>query len=185
MKTIRAFFSIDLPQTLQNNVSHIIQQLHNNNQLFQCRWTAPEHFHITLQFLKEVETDDIASMIQNVRLELQKMKPFEIELTHIEGFPNQRHPRYITLIPSSNNQLIETAHCVGEGILKTDYSVETRGFRPHLTIGKIYKSPAQEVSFDKIDPFSIKFEVNEIIFHQSNPSRHGSCYTLLERVQLR
>ncbi len=185
MQMIRVFFAIDLPEPIQDNLCHVIEQFHENKNDLHCHWIEPHHFHITLQFLKEMRADDIVKMIQNVRQQLQEIKPFEIELNHLELFPNSRRPRYISLIPTPNEILNQVAKCIGEGILATDYPIETRAYRPHLTLGRLYEIPSENLFFNIELSMGIKFLVNEIIFYQSNPHEQRRCYIPLERIELR
>lgn len=181
---IRAFFAIDLPQSMQNNILYVMEQLHEYIKNLNYSWSKPNNLHITLQFLKAVQPDDILKLIENVRQKLRNIQSFEIEFNHIELFPNLHRPRYITLIPAPNDTLNLVAKCIGEGILETNYAIEAREFRPHLTLGKIFDIPSEIKSFDKVPLGNKKMLINEIIFYQSNPSKHGSIYIPLERIEL-
>src|SRR5579872_3245983 len=177
MTTLRTFFAIDLPQPMRESIQHVIDTLREKK--WNIHFSKLQHLHITLQFLKEVRLDDIPLLMKNVRQTLQDIPPFEMEWDHLELFPDSDHPRIISLAPKSNELLNTVAKRIGQGILATHYPIETRLYRPHLTLGKLTRAPL------KMFPIQLPtFLVNEIVFYQSNPSREGSLYTLLDRITL-
>ncbi len=178
---IRAFFAIDLPEELQKKMYSMIEQLN----IPAVQWTKPHNLHITLQFMKNVQLSDIATLSKNVRHELLSMPPFELELSHLELFPDVIHPRLISIAFKSDVMLIDIAKRIGQGILATQYPIETRPYRAHLTLGRFKETPSENFLLTRIKlPEHKKFLVKEIIFYQSHPSHEESFYTPLERIAL-
>lgn len=183
MEIIRSFFAIDLPAKMLESIQHTITQLQNNK--LPVKWSKLHNLHITLQFLKEVRSDDMMVLIDNARKTLQYIPPFEVELSHLELFPHPEHPRFISIAPKSNEALAIVAERIGQGILATGYPIETRAFRPHLTLGKFNSVPSSSFSFKNITlPAHKKFWVNEVIFYQSSPTKEGTHYIPLSRIEL-
>ena len=184
MEIIRSFFAIDLPEDMLESIQRMIEQLQNN--MLSVKWSKPHNLHITLQFLKDFRTDGLMALIENVRKTLEDTPPFEIELNHLELFPNSEHPRFISIAPKSNEALAIVAERIGQGILATHYPIETRAFRPHLTLGKFNFAPPAHFSFKNITlPPNKNFWVNEIVFYQSSPTEDGPRYIPLKRIELK
>ena len=180
---IRAFFAIALPKSLHESISDLMQQLHEHIKFLKYRFQKLDHLHITLQFMKEVRLDDIPAMIEEIREKLKNVRAFEIELNQIELFPNTHHPRYISLIPTVNATLNTLVEQIGEVIAKAHYPIETRPYRPHMTLARLYENPDKKINFDNDIIRHKKIYVNEIIFYQSNPSNGETHYIPLERIK--
>ncbi len=180
---IRSFFAIDLPQELQQSMNSIIEQLHTHNLAIQ--WVKQHNLHITLQFMKNIQQHDIPVLIKNIRHALQDIPPFEIELDHLELFPEVAHPRLMSIALTSDIMLTEIAMRLGQTILTTGYPIETRPFRAHLTLGRLKELPPKDFSCMHINlPANKKFLVKEILFYQSHRSHEGASYTLIARIAL-
>lgn len=179
---IRAFFAIDLPTELQKSMDNIATQLNNSNKRV-VQWIKPQNLHITLQFMKNVKFNDISALSKNVRHELQSIRRFELELSHLELFPDTTHPRVISVAVTSDVILVDIAKRIGQAIVATNYPLETRPFRAHLTLGRLKEIPPDNISLTNITlPHAMKFLVKDIILYQSHPSHEGSYYTPLEKI---
>ncbi len=181
---IRTFFAIDIPQDIQESINSIIQLLKTNDQI-KVKWSKLHKLHITLQFLKELSLADIPALMENVRHELSGIPSFEIELGPPGLFPDNVRPHVISMAPLSDDRLNQLSKRIGQGILATHYPIETRIYRPHLTLGHVIEAPPESFSFEKIKlPHKLKFLVNEIVYYQSSPSKNGSYYTPLARIDI-
>ncbi len=165
MSTIRAFFAIAFPLSVQNEIHHAIQVLEENFQQH-VRFTPAQNLHVTLQFLKEVKLSDQEKILAAVRDQLDSIKPFYLEWGALELFPTSTHPKLISIKVGPHETLNSLAHCIGQGILETNYPIETRPFRGHLTLGRFIDK--KKISLDNIQLPPIKpFFVTEITLFQS------------------
>lgn len=181
---IRAFFAINLPEELQKSMDNVVAQLNTANKLT-VQWVKPQNLHITLQFMKNVELNDISTLSKNVRHELRSIEPFELELSHLELFPEPTHPRLISVALASDVILVDIAKRIGRAIVATNYPLETHPFRAHLTLGRLKETPPKNISLINIAlPHAKKFLVKEIIFYQTQRSHEGSQYIPLEKIIL-
>jgi 2'-5' RNA ligase len=179
---IRAFFAIDLPEELQKSMGNIVAQLNNPNKLA-VHWIKSQNLHITLQFMKNIELNDVSTLSKNVRHELRSIQAFELELSHLELFPETAHPRLISVALTSDVILVDIAKRIGRAIVA--YPLDTRLYRAHLTLGRFKETPPDNISLINIAlPHIKKFLVKEIIFYQSHSSHEGSYYTSLEKIVL-
>lgn len=185
MPLIRAFFAIDLPENVQEKIYHVMGDLQKKLPTNLVKWTRPQHLHITLQFMPEVEWDEIQALVGNVRVELAQAKSFVIELDSLALFPTPNQPHLIALQSKSQEQLANLASLIGKGIVATDYPIEDRPFRSHVTLGRFPREHLKSVSLDGVTlPIIEKIKVNEVVFFQSEPSNEGSDYIPLMHVKL-
>jgi 2'-5' RNA ligase len=185
MPAIRAFFAIDLPESVQAALHHVQQSLQKHDVSHRLHWTQPVNLHVTLQFLKEVKSTDIDALIKNVSIELAKAATFELTLGQLELFPSSSRPRLISMQTGPHDDLSALSHLIGQGILNTHYPIETRPFRGHLTLGRFNDYHNKDFSFENIAlPVIEKILVTEILFFQSSPSNEGSHYAPLARLKL-
>lgn len=185
---IRIFFAIDLPQDAKDKLGQYISGLKKKSKSHAIRWTKPENLHITLQFLAEVHSEHVATLIDNVRAKLAgaiKNSTFTFGTVHL--FPNPYRPRVIVLDITPQEELATLATLIGNGITVSNYEIEPRPFRGHLTIGRIKHAQGVNLNFlSEIEhPPVDKIEVNEVVLFRSEPRPEGSKYTALDRIGLR
>lgn len=184
-KVARVFFAIDLPITTKDQVSHYIGQLKKSGKSRSIRWTRSENLHITLHFLAEVKGEHIPDLIKHVRNEIKDVaKDAQFSFNRIHLFPNPYRPRVIVLEVDVQDEIVKLAQMIGQGIVKTNYPIETRPFRPHLTLGRIKQPHGINLNFlNEVEiPHFPEITLNEVILFRSEPNEHGSKYTVLEKI---
>lgn len=179
---MRVFFAIDLPLHLKEA---ILQQLIlplKKEWGHGVRWVNAEHLHITLQFQKNLLAKDIPKIIENVKKELKNTPSFDLEMGELEFFPDELHPKMLAAKVGPPEDLHDLATKIGIGIQNSHYSIETRPFRAHLTLGRLLQH--QELPLQKAF-IPQKIVITEITLFQSQPSAQGSCYIPLAQIDLK
>lgn len=185
MSSIRAFFAIDLPENVKQEIQLMQETLQNHFRTNTVRWTRTHNLHVTLQFLANVKETDLVNLIKHVQTELDTMEEFDLELGALELFPSSQDPRIISLQMGPHDRLAELSHRIGQGILTTHYSIDERDFRGHLTLGRLQHFSQNSVPLENIALPAIKnFSVNKIVFYKSTPSEHASLYEPLAYLSL-
>lgn len=184
---IRIFFAIDLAEPTKVKLMEIMRALKKSSRSQGIRWTRPENFHVTLQFLAEVRREHLPLLIANVRAKLATVSQNpEMKFGAINIFPNPYRPRVIVLEVLAQEKLAELSKLIGEGIQATQYEIEGRPFRAHLTLGRIKQPRAMNLSF--IEECSLpEFDtivVDNVALFRSEPQPEGSLYTVLDRISL-
>lgn len=189
---IRAFFSIELPSPIKQLIAdQLIVPMQKKFHDHDITWTKTENLHVTLQFIKEIDIFDVEKLIHNVKIELENTNSFYLKLGQLELFPNLSKPRVLSLAVSPADTLTHLSKCIGLGIFKTNYPIEMRPYRGHLTLGKIaLRRNTNEI---KAQTFSIAniplpdlgiILISNIILLRSEPSSTGSHYTELAKFAL-
>jgi 2'-5' RNA ligase len=183
---IRVFFAIDLPMSAKEELGRFISTLKKKARTHGIRWAKPVNLHITLQFLAETHTEHLPTLIGNVRSRLKgATHALNLECGALHLFPSPYHPRVIVLEVTPGDKLTELSRLIGEGIKATNYEIEDRPFRAHLTLGRIKQPKEINLNFlsecDLPDLEDLKAE--EVVLFRSEPKPEGSEYTVMEKIQ--
>ena len=184
---IRIFFAVDLPATVKEALGEFIVTLKKQARTHGIRWSRPANLHITLQFLAEIKAEHLPSLISNVHAQLDgKIRHSELRFGTLHLFPNPWRPRVIVLDINPQDNLAVLSGLIGEGIKATQYEIEDRPFRAHLTLGRIKQPQDMDSHFlaKCVVPDFEKIMVEEVVLFRSEPKPEGSEYTIVEKLKL-
>src|SRR5688572_27122942 len=86
---VRVFFAIALPDTVKEALTHYMAVLKKQSKTSMIRWSHPDNLHITLQFLPEVQSQDLDKMMASVRAALHSNPlPLTFTLGRLQIFPD-------------------------------------------------------------------------------------------------
>lgn len=186
MKSIRAFFALSLPKPVQDTLEKILVLLQESMPTkHRVNWIPLSKLHITLQFLRSIQLEHIPQLVENVQLQLKELPAFELEFGSLELFPSSHHPRIISLQVGPHDALNLLATAIGQGITATNYSVETRPFRGHLTLGRLRHFNPQHYQLEqiKLPPIPTAL-IADICLFESKLSKESSSYIPLAHIGL-
>ncbi len=99
-----------------------------------ARWIEPDDYHLTLQFVGNVE-DDVGRELHDLLMRIRK-PPVEIILERIDIFGGAK-PRAVVMLARSTPSLVDL-HGAHERILKQlGIAVESRKYLPHVTLARL------------------------------------------------
>ena len=182
---IRAFFAIDLPSTIKQQIDDFVSDLQQRVKRHAIHWVKQQHLHITLQFLEAIEAKDMPEVIAAVHTEIKTISAFNLHLGPMELFPTPYRPKIISLVAKPNESLAQLSAAIGRGMTATGYAIETRPFRGHLTLGRINVSHTPFVLPEIALPAMEDITVRDIVLFRSEPRTDGSRYTLMEHFTLK
>ncbi len=184
---MRTFIAIELP----NEVKAALAALQND--LRQARadvaWTKPDNLHLTLKFLGEVDAKQISEITNACNDAAVSADSFLLSIKSTGVFPNVKQPKVLWVglagamdkLQSLQRQLDTNLHALG-------FAKETRGFNPHLTLGRV-KSRLNEAAVRAkllmAELPALSFTVSELVVMQSQLHPAGSIYTPLAHCQLK
>lgn len=184
---VRVFFAIDLPLPVKEKLGSFIGALKKKSRTNAIRWSKPVNLHITLQFLSEMRAEHIALLVENVRAKIEgAIHHSTLTLGKVHLFPSPYRPRVMFLDVTPQADLAQLSQLIGHGIKATDYEIEDKPYRAHLTIGRIKHAHGVDLKFlSTVDVPEIgDIDVNEVVLYRSEPLPEGSRYTPLERISL-
>lgn len=177
-KPSRLFIGIDLPESQKQHLATLITNLPNT------RWSPPENYHITLQFLGNVTDNERLAV--DMALRALKAESFTLELSGVHTFAYkvssilwvgvEKHPALIALqekIERSTQSLIRFR--------------EEKDYNPHITLAKTSMDSIAEVeSFAQMhrqDHFG-SLSVKSFHLYKSVSDKQGVHYQILETYHL-
>lgn len=185
---IRSFVAVELSPEIRSALGREIARLSPLGA--DVKWVEPQALHITLKFLGQVDKHAIPEIIKALGSCAGEMEPFEVQVLGVGFFPEPARPRIVAagVAPEGAKALEALAARVEEALAPLGFSPESRGFRAHVTLGRV-KSPkgakrlADAILTSPGEPFGEQ-EVREVVLFMSELSRQGPTYTALGRAEL-
>ncbi|MDI6841114.1 MAG: RNA 2',3'-cyclic phosphodiesterase [bacterium] len=146
---MRAFVAIKIPTEIIEKVAQLQESL---KEVQGVKWVKPENIHLTLKFLGEVKDEQIETVKSAIKSSIQGIKPFNISLSDIGGFPNLRRPNVLWIgVKEGKDKLIGLINKLEKELSKLGFEPEAREPSPHLTIGRIKKGQKPEIKNQKFE----------------------------------
>jgi 2'-5' RNA ligase len=184
MSTFRGFIAIDIKTTPQI-ISYEKEIVKTGADV---KLVEPENIHITVKFLGDTDENHIDAIEQSIKESVSKINPFPITLKGTGVFPNQNYIKviWIGIIDEGNIQII--AQAIDNTLAPLGFKKETRGFSPHLTVGRVKTARNKEQLLKVIgDHNAVEFtiqKVQSITLKKSELTPKGPIYTTLREVPL-
>jgi len=140
-----------------------------------CRITQPEDLHITLHFIGRV-TYEVKDCLHHAARAI-KSKPFFVNLDCLGNFNKakicwmgcQARPVELMLLHDK----------LGESLVNCGYQIESRPYKPHVTLARKCATP-----INSIQDFVIPWFVEEFALIESIPVSRGVSYQVIEKYPL-
>ncbi|MEO6029897.1 MAG: RNA 2',3'-cyclic phosphodiesterase [Candidatus Binatia bacterium] len=130
----RSFIAISLAEPARTAVVAYLERLRAT--VGGVAWTRPEHLHLTLKFLGDVDVGCIPALGERLRTVAATTAPFMLRVAGVGAFPSLARPRVLWVGVMAPGLLalsdgIEHV-CRAEG-----FAPEPRALRPHVTLGRV------------------------------------------------
>ena len=180
---LRSFIAIPLPTPVREKIASLQQRL--QQALPELRPVPPHNLHLTLHFLGDRTHEQLADIGALMLSIGEKKKIFNVSLETLGVFPQRRQPRVLWLGVVPPDPVIDLHKSLTRGFLKREMPVETRPYRPHLTIGRFKAAPRNR---DFLRPFMSQrcgsLTVDRLVLYRSRLTAKGAVHTPLQEVEL-
>ncbi len=186
-RPLRVFICLEIPDSIQSRIGALQRQLRGLGG--DVTWVNPGNIHLTLKFLGELPSSKIVP-VQDVcaRVSLN-FGAISFEVSRADCFPSRKNPRVLWVGLDSIPELLKQLHSELElGLLQQGFSIESRPFSPHLTIGRLRSSRQGERLASSLLEAGFapeKVEARELVLMKSELQPGGSIYTPLQRFPFR
>jgi RNA 2',3'-cyclic 3'-phosphodiesterase len=137
---MRLFVAVDLDDDVRREVGDVIARMRAtmvDSRSGRISWVAPDHLHLTLHFLGNVDSATSARVAEAVAAPIE-VPPFQIALEGLGTFPSRGRPNVMWLgVGRGREALIELQALVGSRLTSAGCLLETRPFSPHLTLARL------------------------------------------------
>lgn len=179
---MRLFVGIPLSLELLAEFGKIVARLRSGSD--NLRWTAPESWHITLQFLGHTTPEQYQCLIPG--LSQIQFAPVPIQLAEL-GFFDRTGVFFADVVPTP--ALVSLAARVASATSPCGFVPDARPFHPHITLARTRRGangkPLRALQ-EKIhrQPAFPRFLASEFLLYQSHLSPTGSIYEVRHRFPL-
>lgn len=186
--TLRTFIAVELSASVSQAALDLMQKLQDTPA--NVKWVGPTELHWTLKFLGEVSTRDIPSVCRAMIQAVEKLPAFELQVRGAGAFPKPDRPRTVWLgAGEGTDHFVQLHEALEQKLEPLGFRSERRRFQPHITLGRVRRSPAgvdelggliaEQADFD-----GGKMRVDEVIAFSSRLERLGPTYEILGRAPL-
>ena len=179
---MRLFIGIPLPDEVRAEVAAAVAQLRRGGE--DLRWSAPEAWHITLQFLGNAG----AEQFECLKASLGEMhsRPAPVRLGALGTF---ERVGVVFVDVEVRPELAALQQQVVAATAKCGFMPEDKPFHPHITLArargrKIFRGLPAPRSWSDHPPQFTPFEAREFLLYESFPGRDGSRYEVRARFTL-
>ena len=175
----RLFVAIDLPLQVKERLSSLCCGLPG------ARWVQPEHLHLTLRFIGEVD----AMVFKAVSEALAGVQSgiFSLRLEGVGFFPPRGKPRVVWVGIRKNEQLVLLRKRIDSALVRTGLDPEGRKYSPHITLARLKNTPPSKVGAFLAHHGLFATEdylVNEFLLYSSVLSNKGAKHYIEEAYRL-
>jgi RNA 2',3'-cyclic 3'-phosphodiesterase len=187
-KTARAqrlFVGIPLPSDYQETLA-ALQDKWKPALRSRISWTRPGNWHLTLQFLGEVEEETAGAVHET----LVNIRFFAFPFRAGGGgyFPSQRRPKVAWIgVGEGRERCIGLAGAVAAALRPLGFAPDRERFSPHLTIARIREDRGDPWAEFRAELDGLEFPavvIDRFILWRSDLSPQGPAYTAVGRYPL-
>jgi len=184
MSTFRGFIAIDIKVTSQ--IITFEKEIAKTGA--DVKLVEPGNIHITVKFLGDTDENHIDAIEQSIKESALAVKPFPIILKGTGVFPNQNYMKVIWIGINDEGNIETIARAIDEKLEPLGFKKESRGFSPHLTIGRVKTARNKDQLLKVIGNYNaVEFtiqNVQSITLKKSELTPNGPIYTTLRDVSL-
>jgi 2'-5' RNA ligase len=185
---MRTFIAIGLPERLREQLEALRGELRRCDA--DVRWVAPSSMHLTLKFLGEIQPRDLSDIDEVLRKIAASASPTRARLRGMGSFPHLRRPRVIWIgIEPADDRLAALHSSLDAALQEIGFPGEKRGFRPHLTLGRVRSSRGRSSLIEAVETNATVdlgyLPIDEVTLFESDLMPQGAIYTALGRYRLR
>lgn len=135
MSKTRTFIAVAAEDAVHAAAVGAIQRLAGATE--NVKWVEPENLHWTLQFLGDLDDQEMATVCLRVRRAAAAVRAFTLEARGVGAFPSNQRPRTLWLgAGQGGEQFVELHDRIDEALAGLGFPGERRQFVPHLTLGR-------------------------------------------------
>jgi len=187
---MRTFIALELDDVIQNRLAKLQKSLRtqlalaHNPDLRGIKWTDPRQIHLTLNFLGEVEDQEIMDICRAIDAVTAECEPFDMEFGAMGTFPEGKSARIIWVglaVPCP--PLMALQKTLETQLAQLGFPPENRGYKAHLTLARINNTQLGFAARDLVNnlpKLESQLQPAEAVtvFH-SQLTRQGPIYTAM------
>lgn len=175
---IRVFIAAPLTDEVVQQLKKTIIPLKKSLKGKDIRWVPWDNYHITLVFLGSVPELDISLIETAMKEAVFEIAPFPVKIGPVDLFPNRKKARLMAAEVLAGDSLTKLQELVSASLVKAGYKIETRKFRPHITVARL-KEPVRLRRCSEKDALPVINLIDMIHLYKSDTQPTGVVYSIL------
>jgi 2'-5' RNA ligase len=193
---VRVFVAVGVSDAIRHDATRLRERVRRDLHAAQraLRWVDPQHMHLTLRFLGEIEEAAIMRLAPMLAAGFDEAS-FAYALAGPTWFPGSARPRVLVREVRDGREILERlAREVDRRLLQAGVEAEKddRAFRPHVTLARVRQGEDRTVRGVPPDWWSgaiawhdEAIAVEGVTLFQSQLTPRGAVHTPLARAPLR
>jgi len=183
---MRLFIALPLGWEVEDYLGSVIDELRPHGG--SVKWVAPHNIHLTVRFLGDTEEDRVPKIQQLLDTVASEHASVPTAIESLGAFPNLRRPRVIWAGISDNiEQLEKMSRQVELGVRKLRFEKEAKGFKPHLTLGRVRKPQGLDkltayLQTVQVEPMPLTLD--RLVLFKSTLTPQGPIYDRVHEAML-
>jgi 2'-5' RNA ligase len=181
---MRLFLGIAVPSDVADEIAHRIEPLVRLGS--ELRWSSPQTWHVTLQFLGKADEDQYGCVVD--RLRDVEFPTFAVRIAGAGFFDRARvFFADVALTP----ELLVLQHGIVAATQRCGFVPEDRAYSPHITLARSRGrsgagplAPLKAALRDAPEPISMELAADEFLLYESVAQPRGSRYDVRARFPL-
>jgi 2'-5' RNA ligase len=171
---MRLFVGIDLPSEIKRTLLEFQSELRELG--VNGSWKSPDNFHITLEFLGELESDKLSVLSETLTKIAGNYRRFGLSIGGIGAFPSLKRPHTLwTAVSGSLTELNRLKQDLHQELKIKGFKLDERQFRPHITLAS--RPQLDKIDFSVVHPKILgKYIVAELVLFESKLQRGKRVY---------
>ncbi|MDW8066060.1 MAG: RNA 2',3'-cyclic phosphodiesterase [Aquificaceae bacterium] len=178
---VRVFAGFFVTKRIQEAVERLQAQ---SESFIRGKWVEPQNFHMTFQFIGDVEQGRLVDILKSLQEASQRLKPVRVKYKGMGVFPSLDRARVLWIgVSEGHRQLIEVAKTIVRFNRQAGIKDEGKPFHPHVTVCRI-----KEFEKKSLREFLRQHEgtnfgedlVDRVALVKSSLTSVGPIYTVIE-----
>lgn len=179
---MRLFVGVDLPAEIKQALFEYQSELKFLG--VNGSWKSQDNLHITLEFLGELDRTIIPALTLTLLKVANSFRPFELNISGLGAFPSFKRPHTLwTAVDGSLTELNRLRDDLHGELLNTDFRLDERKFKPHITLASRPKLDNIDLSIFHTKQLG-EFRVEDVVLFESKAINGRMVYTGLYRASL-
>ena len=175
----RCFLGLALPNAICQLLAREAASMQEKIGRTDFRWIPARNFHLTLAFLGDLSTEEIARLESLLAAQRWLDSPLHLEIRVLGGFPSIIRSRYVVAHIEPNTALDAIYRELQKRLADNGYRAEARSLRAHITLARgTRQRPGGTVEEQRV-AVPIQFDAEELILFESQTGPEGSVYSRL------
>lgn len=175
---LRLFVGIELPESVRQLLAGVPDDYP------MAHWHAPEHLHLTLNFIGSVD-EECARRMAAALMDVPCW-PFELTVQGVGYFGTLQRPFVLWAGVAASAQLQQLQRMLEQRLLPLGLVSETRPYTPHITLARVKQGVPLQAFLQRHAQLRLPaFRVDHICLFLSSGGEQRVRYQVIERFKLK